>query len=65
MSVIIIFRPTEHDDGCQIHDWFEHGEQTIEAAENATTPEEAEAILRADYKGPAIHGVEVRWEIYQ
>jgi hypothetical protein len=65
MGVIIIFRATEHDDGYEIREWFERGEHTIEAAKSATTPEEAEAILRADYKGPDVHGIEVRWEIYQ
>ena len=54
---------TRHDDGYNVADWFRGGLVTIETAEMAPTPVEADRILRAAYLGPDVDGVEVRWTI--
>ncbi len=52
---------TEHDDGYYIGDWF-FGD-AMERAQAAATVEEADAILRAGYKGPDCEGVCVHWYV--
>ena len=55
---------TERDDDYCIADWFKGGYETLVAAAKAPTPEEADTILRAAYRGPDVCGVEVKWTIY-
>jgi hypothetical protein len=60
----ITYRLTEHDDGYRVADWFRGGYETLVAAAKAATPEKADAILCAAYRGPDVDGVEAKWSIY-
>jgi hypothetical protein len=63
--MIIIYTLTAHDDGYRVRNWFRDGQQTLDAAEDADTVEDAEHILRSAYLGPDVDGVEVRWTVSQ
>jgi hypothetical protein len=54
-------RRSWRDDGYSVYDLFDG--LAIEEAQEASTVEEAEAILRAAYRGPDVDGVGVRWVI--
>lgn len=59
----IDFTLSAHDDSYRVRDWFRGGDATLDAAENADTPDEAERILRDAYIGPDVDGVTVSWSI--
>jgi hypothetical protein len=60
----ITYAFTAHDDGYRARDWFDGGQETLDEAAEAKTPEEANAILRRAYLGPDVDGVEVIWSIW-
>lgn len=51
------------DDGYRVRDWFRGGQATLDAAADAATAKDADAILRAAYLGPDVDGVTVDWRI--
>jgi len=54
---------SHHDNSYYSVDWFKGEDETIERASNAKSEEEADAILRAAYKGPDVDGVTCKWFI--
>lgn len=59
----IDFTLSAHDDGYRVADWFRGGQATIDAAEKAPSPADADAILAAAYRGPDVDGVKVTWDV--
>jgi hypothetical protein len=59
----ITYTLSAHDDGYRVRDWFRGAQHTLDAAEEATTAEEAERVLHLAYKGPDVDGVTVSWQI--
>jgi hypothetical protein len=54
---------SRHHDGYRVSDWFQGGQETLDAAEIALIAADAERILWDAYLGPDVDGVTVTWRI--